>query len=52
MNRTRHQIKAAKARKDWELLQKKQREEKESNERSHLKQLKNQLMEESLRDSA
>jgi len=48
MNRTREQLKAAKARKEWLRVQK----EKEVREKSILKKVKTALNEDSLRDSA
>lgn len=48
MNRTREQLKAAKARKEWLRVQK----EKEVREKAVLKKVKTVLNEDSLRDSA
>ncbi|WP_171036964.1 hypothetical protein [Maribacter algarum] len=51
MNRTREQIKAAKARKEWQSLQEQKLRE-ESNETPNLKKVKSSTKENNLRDSA
>jgi len=52
MNRTRQQIKAAKARKEWQLLQEKKLKEEEMSHPPKLKKVKNTKEENQLRDTA
>jgi len=51
MNRTREQIKAAKARKEWQSLQDQKLKE-ETNKKPNLKKVKSPKKENKLRDSA
>lgn len=52
MNRTRRQLKAAKARKDWEHLQEQKLKKEKADKKPELKKVKNTEKEDLLRDTA